>query len=76
MLYSFGRGLSTKRILVLLLNDARRLRALSDSRKAKAPAKRVQHFIQHHTTLMFYEMLYSFGHLVVSCFIMILLYEV
>ena len=23
--------------------------------------------IQHHTTLMFYEMLHSFGHLVVSC---------
>ena len=41
--------------------------------ESKAPAKRV-HFIQHHTTLMFYEMLHSFGHLVVSC--CILLYEV
>ena len=39
----------------------------------KAPAKRVQHFIQHHTTLMFYEMLHSFGHLVVSCFIVLYL---
>ena len=38
----------------------------------KAAAKRVQHFI-HHTTLM-NEMLHSFGHLVVSC--CILLYEV
>ena len=41
---------------------------------SKAPAKRVQHFIEHHTTLMLYEMLHSFGHLVVSC--CILLYEV
>ena len=39
--------------------------------RLKAPAKRVQHFIQHHTTLMFYEMLHSFGHLVVSCFIVL-----
>ena len=31
------------------------------------PAKRVQQFIQHYTTLMFYEMLHSFGHLVVFC---------
>ena len=29
--------------------------------------------IQHHTTLMFYEMLHSFGHLVVSCCIMLYL---
>ena len=41
--------------------------------KSKAPAKRVQHFIQHHATLMFNEMLHSFGHLVVSC--CIFLYE-
>ena len=39
----------------------------------KAPAKRVQHFIQHHTTLMFYEMLHSFGHLVLPCFIVLYL---
>ena len=38
---------------------------------SKAPAKRVQHFIQHHTTLMLYEMLHSFGHFVVSCCIML-----
>ena len=37
------------------------------------PAKRVQHFIQHHTTLMLYEMLHSFGHLVVSCCIVLYL---
>ena len=40
---------------------------------AKAPAKRVQHFIQHHTTLLLYELLHSFGHLVVSCCIVLYL---
>ena len=39
----------------------------------KAPAKRVQHFIQHHTTSMLYAMLRSFGHLVLSCFIVLYL---
>ena len=37
----------------------------NEQKQNKAPAKRVQHFIQHYTTLMLYEMLHSFGHLVV-----------
>ena len=68
-------------LYVPVFTDSVRLRAWLNG---KALAKRVQHFIQHHTTLMFYEMLHSFGHLVVSCFILlylvlsccILLYEV
>ena len=37
----------------------------------KAPAKRIQHFIQHHTTLILCEMLHSFDYLVVSCCIVL-----
>ena len=71
LLSLFSRRFPTKFLLFTRIAEVRLVPRIYH---CKAPAKRVQHFIQHHTTLMFYEILHSFGHLVVSCFIMLYLF--